>query len=92
MPIVAVPPETRDRITTHIASQTKPGGAPTYSPKVDERLIPELWKLGQIRRRPMTKLVAEAVEHYLAEQRALLELSDGNSIPSPETNQLERAA
>jgi predicted DNA-binding protein len=36
-----------------------------YSPKVPERLIPILYRLGRERGRPMTHLVAEAVERYL---------------------------
>jgi len=63
-----------------------------YSPKIDERLIPELWKLGRVRHLPMTKLVAEAVERYLAEQRWLLETTAGGIAPPLKTNQLERAA
>ena len=37
-----------------------------YSPKIPERLIPPLYRLGQAQGRPMTHLVAEAVERYLA--------------------------
>jgi hypothetical protein len=37
-----------------------------YSPKISERLIPPLYRLGQAQGRPMTHLVAEAVERYLA--------------------------
>ncbi|GMU39394.1 MAG: hypothetical protein AMXMBFR23_02600 [Chloroflexota bacterium] len=37
-----------------------------YSPKIPERLIPLLYRLGQARGRAMTHLVAEAVERYLA--------------------------
>jgi len=37
-----------------------------YSPKIPDRLIPPLYRLGQARGRPMTHLVAEAVERYLA--------------------------
>ena len=36
-----------------------------YSPKIPERLIPILYRLGRERGRPMTQLVAEAVERYL---------------------------
>ena len=39
-----------------------------YSPKVPERLIPILYRLGRERGRPMTHLVAEAVERYLDEE------------------------
>lgn len=37
-----------------------------YSPKVREDLIPALYRLGRARGRPMTQLVSEAVERYLA--------------------------
>lgn len=39
-----------------------------YSPKVPERLIPVLYRLGRERGRPMTHLVAEAVERYLEDE------------------------
>lgn len=42
-----------------------------YSPKIPERLIPVLYRLGRERGRPMTQLVAEAVERYLAEEGRL---------------------
>jgi len=49
-----------------------------YSPKIPERLIPPLYRLGQAQARPMTHLVAEAVERYLAAEGWLddLEASD----------------
>jgi hypothetical protein len=50
---------------------------PMYSPKIPERLIPALYRLGQERRRPMTHLVAEAVERYLA--------AEGRFLPPPDT-------
>lgn len=39
-----------------------------YSPKIPERLIPILYRLGRERGRPMTHLVTEAVERYLEEE------------------------
>jgi hypothetical protein len=36
-----------------------------YSPKIDERLIPELYRLKQTTKKPMTKMVNEAVVEYL---------------------------
>ena len=42
-----------------------------YSPKIPERLIPPLYWLGQARGRPMTHLVAEAVERYLVAEGSL---------------------
>lgn len=37
-----------------------------YSPKIDETLIPALYRLGKATGKPMTKLVKKAVEEYLA--------------------------
>ncbi len=37
-----------------------------YSPKIDEKLIPSLYRLGKVLGKPMTKLVSEAVAEYLA--------------------------
>ena len=39
-----------------------------YSPKIPERLIPILYRLGRERGQPMTQLVAEAVERYLEDE------------------------
>jgi predicted DNA-binding protein len=36
-----------------------------YSPKIPESLVPRLYRLAKSQRRPMTRLVAEAVELYL---------------------------
>jgi hypothetical protein len=42
-----------------------------YSPRIPERLIPILYRLGRERGRPMTQLVAEAVERYLEHEGCL---------------------
>ncbi|MQA01137.1 MAG: hypothetical protein GEU80_17780 [Dehalococcoidia bacterium] len=42
-----------------------------YSPKIPDHFIPPLYHLGQARERPMTHLVAEAVERYLASEGCL---------------------
>jgi len=39
-----------------------------YSPKIPEHLIPPLYWLARSRSQPMTRLVAEIVEAYLAAQ------------------------
>ncbi len=39
-----------------------------YSPKIPERLIPPLYRLARDRGQPMTRLVADAVEHLLASE------------------------
>ncbi len=41
-----------------------------YSPRVRPDLIPALYRLGRARGRPMTQLVSEAVERYLAAEQA----------------------
>lgn len=46
-----------------------------YSPKIPECYIPHLYRLGQIRCRPMTHLVAEAVRRYL-ETEGIAEVSE----------------
>ena len=42
-----------------------------YSPKIAEHLIPPLYLLRCERKQPMTRLVAEAIEQYLAAAGAL---------------------
>jgi hypothetical protein len=39
-----------------------------YSPNLSERLIPPLYRLARLRREPMTRVVAAALEAYLATQ------------------------
>lgn len=51
-----------------------------YSPKIPDRFIPVLYRLARARRRPMTQLVAEAVECYLADQGVISE-AVGDSRP-----------
>lgn len=41
-----------------------------YSPKIDEKYIPLLYKLGKSKHKPMTHLVNEAVEQYLKRELA----------------------
>jgi hypothetical protein len=38
-----------------------------YSPKIDEELIPRLYRLRQLRKMPMTRLVNEILEKALIE-------------------------
>jgi hypothetical protein len=49
-----------------------------YSPKIDEELIPRLYRLGKLKKVPMTRLVNEIL------QRGLLEMEEkegGNGNP-----------
>ena len=36
-----------------------------YSPKIEERFVPILYKHAKVRKVPMTRLVTEAIELYL---------------------------
>jgi len=47
-----------------------------YSPKIDEKLIPELYRLKQRENKPMTYLVNEAVKEYLKKRK---EVEDAGS-------------
>lgn len=44
-----------------------------YSPKIDEKYIPVLYKLGKELHKPMTHLVNDAVKDYLEKYKATLE-------------------
>jgi hypothetical protein len=46
-----------------------------YSPKIPEKFIPVLYRLGRSRGLPMTRLVADAVERYL-ENEGVLDASE----------------
>jgi predicted DNA-binding protein len=65
-----------------------------YSPKIPERLIPALYRLARARGKPMTTIVAEALEAYLASEGIALDKQadyvDSHSDPS--TRRLKRAA
>jgi hypothetical protein len=52
-----------------------------YSPKIPERLIPPLYRLGQAQARPMTHLVAEAVERYLAAEGWIGDIEGSDAAP-----------
>ena len=40
-----------------------------YSPKINEKHIPVLYRLGKELKKPMTSLVNEAISDYLAKSR-----------------------
>lgn len=56
-----------------------------YSPKIPERLIPQLYRSARSRGMPMTHLVAEALDAYLASQDRLA------NPPSPNGTGIGRA-
>lgn len=39
-----------------------------YSPKISEKLIPTLYNLKLVTKKPMTQIVNEAIEKYLKEE------------------------
>ncbi len=39
-----------------------------YSPKINEKHIPALYRLGKKEKKPMTQLVNEAIAEYLAKE------------------------
>ena len=54
-----------------------------YSPKIPERLIPPLYRLARLRREPMTRVVAAALEAYLATQEAASDDTQRPCRPAP---------
>jgi len=52
-----------------------------YSPKIPERLIPALYRLARARGKPMTAIVAEALDAYLASRDSAL-VDQGNDASS----------
>ena len=55
-----------------------------YSPKIDEDLIPRIYRLGKLKRIPMTRLVNEILQRELSEMEEK-ERANGNSLLNPET-------
>ena len=56
-----------------------------YSPKIPERLIPTLYRTARSRGLPMTHLVAEILDAYLATQDQETEGQSRNSLGSERT-------
>lgn len=63
-----------------------------YSPKIPERLIPALYRLARSRGQPITKIVAEALEAYLASQNAVIGRTDDPRSHSDASLPAEKAA
>ncbi len=53
-----------------------------YSPKIDEELIPRIYRLGRLRKLPMTRLVNEILQRRLSEMEEK-EDGNGNSVLNP---------
>ncbi len=52
-----------------------------YSPKIDEELIPRIYRLGKLKKMPMTRLVNEILQRALSEMEEE-ERRNGNSLLS----------
>jgi len=46
-----------------------------YSPKINEKHIPALYHLGKQAKKPMTRLVNEAITEYLAKEESKTNLT-----------------
>jgi len=56
-----------------------------YSPKINEKHIPTLYHLGKKIKKPMTKLVNEAITQYLER-----EIGIQNNLTTTDTKSLQR--
>ena len=54
-----------------------------YSPKIPEPLIPRIYHAAKRQRRPMTRLVTEAIELYLAREEAYDRPAEDARRPRP---------
>ncbi len=53
-----------------------------YSPKINEELIPRIYRLGKIKKMPMTRLVNEILQRELSEMEEE-ERGNGNPLLNP---------
>ncbi len=53
-----------------------------YSPKIDEDLIPRIYRLGKLKKMSMTRLVNEILQRRLSEMEEK-EGGNGNSVLNP---------
>ncbi len=53
-----------------------------YSPKIDEELIPRIYRLGKLKKMPMTRLVNEILQRRLSEMEEK-EGGNGNPVLNP---------
>ena len=53
-----------------------------YSPKIDEELIPRIYRLGKLKKMPMTRLVNEILQRALPEMEEG-ERGNGNPLLNP---------
>jgi hypothetical protein len=51
-----------------------------YSPKINEQLIPALFKIARLRKIPMTRLVSQIIKNYLSNDK-MMELGVTNYKP-----------
>jgi hypothetical protein len=57
-----------------------------YSPKIDEELIPRIYRLGKLKKTPMTRLVNEILQRALSE---IEEEEPGNGKPVSKAGDLQ---
>lgn len=53
-----------------------------YSPKIDEELIPRIYRLGKLKKTPMTRMVNEILQRGLSEMEEK-ERDNGNPLLNP---------
>jgi len=53
-----------------------------YSPKINEELIPRIYRLGKLKKMPMTRLVNEILQRALSEMEEE-ERGNGNPLSKP---------
>ncbi len=53
-----------------------------YSPKIDEELIPRIYRLGKLKKIPMTRLVNEILQRRLSEMEEE-DRRNGNPLLNP---------
>ena len=53
-----------------------------YSPKINEELIPRIYRLGKLKKMPMTRLVNEILQRALSEMEEK-ERGNGNPLLKP---------
>ena len=61
-----------------------------YSPKIDEKLIPRLYRLGKLKRIPMTRLLNGILERALPELENI-EGGKGDPLPNSKDHEMNRS-
>ena len=61
-----------------------------YSPKIDEELIPRLYRLRKLKKMPMTRLVNRILENAISELEKE-QNEEGTGLPGSQDNQCTKA-